>query len=94
MGVAHENAACNATTSEKIGPLLKIQDKPPNQGVLEIMTKIRTLLIHMRDINNLSFIVGQQIGLVKSSGVLENLEMAARVLGPSPGNMTVNSIWR
>jgi hypothetical protein len=91
MGIVHDDAVGNILLWINTGSLLESHDEPANRAILAIMTRIRTTITQVRDINNLSVLFAQQTELMKDPTLLE---AASRLVIPGPGHMTVNSVWR
>jgi hypothetical protein len=91
MGVAHDDAACNAIFWLLSEPFLQSHDKSAKHAVLAIATGLRILLKRIREIDNLHVHVAQQTALMKLPGFVE---VGTQFIIPGPGQMSVNSVWR
>jgi len=91
MGIAHDDAPCNAVLWGFSEPLLLPRDKLANLAILDITRQIRESLVRIRDFKNLSVLVAKQMAVMK---LPTSIELGMEWESPPPGHVTINSMWR
>jgi hypothetical protein len=87
MGIADDNAVCNALIHPQSVPPPASGDKSTKHSVLAITKQIRAAIAHIRDINVLS----AHVHTLQRPTAFEEMR---QVFSPCLGRMSINSTWR